>query len=374
MPVRFCAECGARASSAAKFCTECGTRLGDAQPPTSRWQITTAGSIVLVVFLAAGLGIWTFIVLPAGSRPAPSASPRPAAASAGRAEEKPRTELPAEVKSFIAELAGKAKEKPCDVDTWSRLGQVNARAAQLDPAYQPDAIAAFEHVLELEPKNADALRGLANVHYDRDDHQKAIPVYEQYLALRPDDLGARTDLGTMYLYAGQPERAIATYQDVIKTNPSFVQAHYNLAITYHGRGNDEGALKELETARGLATEDGVRKQIDDMIASLKGERPAAPAPSDGGRSPFQAAIEAAFRSSPIMGDRIVRFEWSAPGSGRTVIRNFPMDAMPADVREKFTTRLTQEVRSAQGAHPVDGPVRLELADEASGKIMATVTP
>jgi tetratricopeptide (TPR) repeat protein len=356
---------------------ECGTQLGDARPPTSRWQITTAGSIVLIAFLAAGLTIWTFVLVPAGPRPGlGGASPRTAAAPAARVEDKPRTELPAEVKSFIAELVAKAKEKPGDVDTWSRLAQVNARAAQLDAAYQPDAIAAFEHVLELEPKNADALRGLANVYYDRDDHQKAIPVYERYLALRPDDLSARTDLGTMYLYAGQPERSIATYQGVIKTNPSFLQAHYNLAITYHGRGNDDGALKELETARGLATEDGVRKQIDDMIASLKGERPAAPAPSpsDAGRSPFQAAVETAFRSSPILGERIVRFEWSAPGSGRTVVRNFPMEAMPADVREKFTKRLAQEVRSAQGAHPVEGPVRLELADETSGKVMATVSP
>src|SRR5439155_8458074 len=157
--------------------------------------------------------------------------------------------------------------------------------------------------------------------------------------------------------------------------PSFLQAHYNLAVTYHGQGNDEAALRELNVARGLASEDGVRKQIDDMIASLKGGAPAPAASSDGGaRSAFQAAVETAFRASPIMGGRIVRFEWSGPAAARTVVRNFPMDAMPTDVREKFTARLAQEVRTAQAAHPVDGPVRIELADEASGKVMATVTP
>src|SRR5207247_286705 len=189
-------------------------------------------------------------------------------------EAKARTPLPAEVVSFIADLAAKAKAKPDDVGLWLKLAQVDARAAQLDPAYQADALAAFQNVLDRDPKNLDALRGVANIHYDRDDHAKAIPLFERYLALRPDDPSARTDLATMYLYDGDPARAIATYKDVIKRTPSFLQAHYNLAVTYHGQGDDRAALGELEIARGLASEDGVRKQIDDMIATLRGEGPA----------------------------------------------------------------------------------------------------
>jgi len=289
-----------------------------------------------------------------------------------------KPELPAEVKTFIADLAAKAKAKPNDLDEWLKLGQVNARAAQLDPAYQADALAAFEHVLAIDPKNADALRGQANVHYDREDHQKAIPVYERYIALRPDDASARTDLGTMYLYSGQPARAISTYEEVIKQNPSFLQAHYNLAVTYHGQGNDQGALAELGIARGLATEDTVKKQIDDMIASLKGSPPGAPPPPvagrNGPRSPFQGAVEEAFRAHPIMGGRIVRFEWTAPASGRVLVREFPMEAMPSEVRDKFTARLEGQLRDARNAHPVDGAVRVDIADAGSGKVMATLAP
>jgi hypothetical protein len=75
-----------------------------------------------------------------------------------------------------------------------------------------------------------------------------------------------------------------------------------------------------------------------------------------------------------MGQRIVRFEWSAPAAGRVVVRNFPMQGMPPAVREKFAARLGQEIRTAQGAHNVNGPVRMEIADASSGTIMATVTP
>jgi Flp pilus assembly protein TadD len=384
MPVRFCPQCGVKAAPHAKFCSDCGAALvGDAPPPGGRWGITTAGSIVLVGFLAAGLTVWTLILSPSRPRPGPGG---PAATDQGgeRTAAGQKATIPPEVKTFMADLAARAKAKPDDLDTWLKLAQVDARASQIDPSYQTEALTAYEHVLGLDPKNADALRGVANVHYDREDHQNAIPAYERYLEIRPNDASARTDLGTMYLYSGQPARAVSTYQEVIRQNPSFLQAHYNLAVTYHGQGNDAGALAELDTARRLATEDGVRKQIDDMIASLKGKAPApeaaaetapaATAPPDGNRSPFQGAVEEAFRASPIMGPRVVRFEWTAPGTGRVFVREFPMEAMPEAVRDKFTGRLQDQLRTAREAHPVDGAVRMEIADAGSGKVMATLAP
>jgi cytochrome c-type biogenesis protein CcmH/NrfG len=388
MSLRFCAQCGTKAPAAARFCTECGTRLANGTAPAAGtgWRVTTAGAAVLTIFLAAGLAIWTLILSPAAPRGGPGrtaahAPATPMGDTPATGEGKARIPLPAEAASFIADLAAKAKEKPTDVPTWLKLAQVDARAAQLDPAYQADALGAFQHVLDIDAKNADALRGLANIHYDRDDHAHAIPIFERYLALRPDDPSARTDLATMYLYSGDATRAIATYKDVIKQNPSFLQAHYNLAVTYHQQRDDPAALGELEIARGLATEDPVRKQIDDMIASLRGEGPApgraaaAPAPDGaGGRTPFQGAVEQGFRASPIMGSRIVRFEWTAPGSGRVLVENFPMEGMPPAVRDKFTARLADELRGAAGSHPVDGPVRVEIADVATGSVMATVTP
>jgi hypothetical protein len=45
-----------------------------------------------------------------------------------------------------------------------------------------------------------------------------------------------------------------------------------------------------------------------------------------------------------------------------------------EVRDKFTDRLAQQLRTAQAAHPVDGPVRVEIADAGDGSVMATVAP
>jgi hypothetical protein len=381
---RFCPQCGTKAAPGAKFCIECGTALvAGARARVSGWRPTPAGSTMLGVFLVGGLAIWTAILSPAPPRPGPGTSAaRPGAqgplASGELPEGHPKTPmpLPTEVKSFISELDAKAQKDPRDLDAWLKLAQVNARASQLDPTYDEPALVAFRHVVELDPKNAEGLRGLANIYYDRNAHKEAIPLYEKYLALRPDDASSRTDLGTMYLYAGDAARSIATYQDVIKRNPSFLQAHYNLAVTYHRDGKDPEALAELQIARGLATEDTVRSQIDEMIVSLGGK--AAPvetagAPEQSNRSPFQAAVEEAFRAHPIMGPRIARFDWQDAGSGRVIVENFPMAAMPPAVREKFLAHLSDNVRAALGTHKVDGLVRVEIAD-TSGSVMATVTP
>ena len=47
--------------------------------------------------------------------------------------------------------------------------------------YEPKALAAFDHVLGIDPDDGEAIRGKANVFYDRNDHAQAIPLLERYL-------------------------------------------------------------------------------------------------------------------------------------------------------------------------------------------------
>lgn len=398
MSARFCPQCGARTTPGAKFCAECGSDLRTGAPraaaavavpaPTSAadaWQITTPGISVLGLLLVAGLAIWASIRSPEPPRPAPGRGGGAPASSAatGDAPARPPMEMPAEVKTFITDLATKAQAAPEDVGAWNRLGQVYYRAAQVDPSYYAKALEAFDHVLARNAKNVDAIRGKANVYYDRQDHAQAIPLYEQLLALEPNDPSARTDLATMYLYAGDPPKAIKMYEDVIAKNPSFLQAHYNLAVTHAQLGDTEKALASFKKARDLAPDDGVRKQIDDMTARLSGATPppqaaptapAATAPPDQPHTPFQTAVEKGFRAAPIMGERIGRFEWTAPTTGRVLVQNFPMAGMPPEVRSKFTSRLQDELRAAMKATQTTGDVRLDIVDAGAGTVMATVTP
>jgi tetratricopeptide (TPR) repeat protein len=377
MPHRFCSQCGSKVAAGAKFCSECGAPLDGRAPraPTGGWQVTTGGLAVFGLLLISGLGIWAAILAPEPPRPAPGRGP---AAAAGPAQ---APELPPEVKTFMADLAKKADAAPDDTAVWIRLGKVYSRAAQLDPSYNPKALAAFEHVLARDPNDREAIRGKANVFYDEGDHKQAIPLLERYLAMAGDDPSARTDLATMYLAAGDGPKAVAMYKDVIAKHPTFLQAPYNLAVTYAQMGDKDEALAWFRNARALATDDQVRGQIDDMVARLTGEKPTpaagaptSPAVATGPRSPFQADVEKRLRAAPIMGERIVRFDWTGPATARVMVQSFPMTGMPEEVRKKFTDRLALELQSAAKENAPGGDVKLEIADAGAGTVMATVTP
>ena len=132
--------------------------------------------------------------------------------------------------------------------------------------------------------------------------------------------------------------------------------------------------QELRAASGANQPGGeVKLEIADANAGSvmatvtpTGPAPAAPAADSGPRSPFQQDVEKRLRGAPIMGDRIVRIDWNGPGSARVLVQNFPMSAMPEEVRGKFTDRLAQELRAASGANQPGGEVKLEIADAGAG--------
>ena len=384
MPARPCPQCGTSTPPAAKFCSECGASLrGD--PAANAWRLTGTGAAAVGFFLLSGLAIWTAILSPTPPKPAPGGgSPTRKTAAAAPLDVPPDhpsrpVALPAEAKTFIDDLVAKTKDAPKDVAMWLKLGQVSYRAAQIDASYFPQAIEALQHVLGLEPENTEAMRVLANVYFDREEPKQAITYYEKYLALKPDDSAARTALAAMYVSTGEKERGTTILRSVLEKDPSFWPAHYYLGVTLGQGGDGPTGLAELRKARDLATDDGIRSQIDDAIASLGGTPPAPSAPAavaDGGgdRTPFQRAVETAFRAHPIMGPRIARFAWSGPSTGKVLLQNFPMDGMPPAVREKFTSRLAEQLRQAQKDNAVDGAVTMEIADATSGAVMATVTP
>jgi cytochrome c-type biogenesis protein CcmH/NrfG len=385
MPARFCPECGTPANANAKFCIECGTSLagGGALRRAGTWQLTTSGLSVFALFVVTGLGIWAAVLSPSpptpgpgrgATRATPGQAPPQATAQADLPADHPKVpmQIPAEVKTFIDDLAKKASAAPKDVATWSRLAQVYYRTAQVDSAYYDDATAAFEHVLELDAKNLDALRGLGSIHFELDEPTEAIAMYNRYLALKGDDDTVRTALGASYVSAGDLDKGIAIFRDVIAKKPDAWPAHYYLGVALDQQGDHAAGLASIKRARALATEDGVRAQIDETLARLGGGSPVTESAAP--RTPFQSDVEKAFRDHQIMGPRIVRFEWTAPGTGRVLVQNFPMSGMPDAVRQKFATRLSDLLRDAAKANPPGAPVKIDIADAGSGEVMATVVP
>lgn len=394
--MQFCSQCGTKRLAAWRFCPEC--RLEFSQPGhTSHGtrQSPFRGLAVFAVLLLVGVGTWLQILSPK-ARSGPSGSPGGGAGTAAGAslpEGHPPLDqivLPDDVKQFIADRAAQVEQQPTDKVAWEQLGQVQYRAAQIDASYYPAALKSFRHVLELDPENANALRGIASVHYDLGEYGDAKPFLEKYLALRPDDPAAQTDLATVRLNVGDIEGAIADYRKIIEANPPFVQAHFNLGIALHRTGDIEGAVATFRQAREITTDERIRARLDSMIAQLEGasaspetateKKAAAGGPNAAetrqqvaaGSSAFQKTVEEYFRTHAIMGEKIVAIEWPEAMTARVVVHDFPMNTMPPFAKSAFTARLQDTVRDAKAKAGANGTAEVAIVDSNTRTVMETI--
>jgi len=422
MAFKFCPECGAAAEAGGRFCTGCGKPLAERRSTSA---IPAAGAVALASLILLGGGFWLYLrLVPAAERPLKpgegrSAASAPAAAGGGgggaaaagvAGQPHPQMELPDDIKQYIAGLAKDAEAKPKDVAAWQTLARVYYRASRLDPSYIAKAEDAYKHLLEIDPKNADGLRGLGNVAYDRQDRDRAIELYGQYLEQKPDDAEVRTDLGTMIFEGGDASRAISEYERVIAKNPSFFQAYFNLGVVYDAQGDRNRARAQLEKARDLAPDEAVRQRISALLTAAAdgksfaeaasevaartpppGHPPAGPgapaeaaaggaagrlaeAPTAAAPATFAAGVEQLFRTHPIAGPKVARVEWPAEDRGRVLMSGFPMGAMPEAMRTSYLEKMKKGVAEARDRFAVTTPVTVEIVDQASGEVMATVVP
>ena len=409
MSIKFCPECGTAVEPGAGFCGSCGQPVGKSSGGSN--PLPLAGIITLVALLALGGGFWLYFRLaPEQARPlkpgerAPGVMANaPAGAPGGvPGQNHPPLELPDDIKTYMADLQREADKTPDDKEKWTTLAGVYYRASRLDKSYTAKANDAFEHLISVDEKDLDGLRGLGNLAYDRQDRESAIKYYERYLAASPADSEVRTDLGTIYYQSEQPDRAIAEYERVIATSPMFYQAHFNLAVVYDANGDRAASHAALENARDRSTDDAVKQRIGDLLeiaqdqnlsltdaaaalGSQAGAGGTAPGAAPGTAPPqgqaaaapadtFEDAVEQLFRGHRIAGPKVVDIEWPDATTVRVLMANFPMDQMPEVMKIGYMGKMSDGVKAAQERFDVEGPVKVELVDKPTGKVMATVDP
>ena len=295
----------------------------------------------------------------------------------------PPIELPDDVKKTIADMRKDAETAPKDAAKWERLAGVEYRAGQIDHSYLDKADNSYKHVLELDPKNLEAMRSLGNIAFDQDQYDQAVGFYKRYLAEKPDDLSVQTDMATMYLAKGDADVAIQIYDKVLAQKPKFFQALFNLGIAYRNKGEVEKSVDYFKEAKDAAPDDRMRQQVDQLLARATGEPPPttgaeekvvaqnAPAPDTKADS-FQGAVESIFRDHPMIGPKVQGFDWSGNAKVRVMIRDFPMNAMPDAVRGMFTSKIKSELDAAIKSYSITGPVTIEMVDPSTNTVMETV--
>jgi tetratricopeptide (TPR) repeat protein len=305
--------------------------------------------------------------VPSRNAPRPQAPPAEAALPQGH----PPVALPDDIREALSRKAAEIATKPDDVAGRKQLGLMQYRAGLIDPAYLPDAVKTYESVLAHNPNDLDALRALGDLAVDAQQTERAMGFYDRFLTVQPDDPYVRTQVGNLHLSARKTTEAIAAYERALAADPTLFQAQLGVAFAYAAAGDPAKAVDGLKRARGLATDDASRKQVDDILARLNAPRPAAAADAPSGS--LKADVEAIFRSHPIVAPKLDRVEWPDDRTAKVVVREFPMEAMPPFARDKFNERIKTGVRESKTKHQVTQPITIQIVDSATGQVMSTLS-
>ena len=103
------------------------------------------------------------------------------------------------------------------------------------------AEAMYLQLLEIEPKNADALHLLGVIASENGNHQVAVDLISQAIEIIPNVASYYSNRGISLQDLKQLEAALASYDKAIEAKPDFAEAYYN-------RGTTLKELKQLDAA------------------------------------------------------------------------------------------------------------------------------
>jgi len=129
------------------------------------------------------------------------------------------------------------------------LAEAYARMGWIKSNYDWDWIgadAAYKRGLELEPANADVVRGSAALAAKLGRFDEAIALNHRAIELDPLRIAAYINLGLSAYYAGRWAEAEAAFRKVLELNPQYPSAHQLLGRLYLAQSKPEEALAEMQ--------------------------------------------------------------------------------------------------------------------------------
>ncbi|HMF92182.1 MAG TPA: tetratricopeptide repeat protein [Candidatus Angelobacter sp.] len=176
-------------------------------------------------------------------------------------------ELDRQVQSHGRQLASMslAVEKPSEVFPVSPVAPLAVAAMLADvhlhePGYHKTAVKELNGVLEKDPGNSAALRGLALDKYRKFDIDGAMDLLRQALKRNPDDWLAHYYRARIMRKRDDPfqvKELEKEAREVVRLNPDFAEGYGMLGSALASQGKNREAAAAFETARSLEPSDDV---------------------------------------------------------------------------------------------------------------------
>jgi len=110
----------------------------------------------------------------------------------------------------------------------------------------PEALAAYEKALELDPGFGAALNEIAYTHVKMGQPAKGIPYLERYAAAYPGDPNPVDSLAELLMRTGKLDASVAKFKQVLAAQPDFYLSWSSLAYVYALQENYPEAMRCLD--------------------------------------------------------------------------------------------------------------------------------
>ena len=152
-------------------------------------------------------------------------------------------------------------------------GAQEAPAAGSAPAQMPgpvmQMVQGYKQALAKNPKDLDALVGLANLEFDSQQWAHAIDYYSRALAIDGKNADVRVDRAIAYHATGQNDLAKKELARVIREKPDHKNAWLNLGVVNRELGDRAGAIKAWERYLEMDPQGEHAADVRQEIESLK---------------------------------------------------------------------------------------------------------
>ena len=116
-----------------------------------------------------------------------------------------------------------SEQRPDQANSYSLLGRILEDLQQLDKAEDN-----YRRVLELDPRNREALKYLATSYFNRKSYREALDLYRKLAEVEPDNAKTHNNIGATLYYLGRSEAAIGRFRHALSLDPTLEGARTGL--------------------------------------------------------------------------------------------------------------------------------------------------
>ena len=116
-----------------------------------------------------------------------------------------------------------SEQRPDEARSYSLLGRILEDLHRLEEAEEN-----YHRVLELNPRNREALKYLATAYFNQKRYPEALDLYRKLAEVEPDNAKTHNNIGATLFFLGRPEAAVRSFKQALSLDPTLEGARTGL--------------------------------------------------------------------------------------------------------------------------------------------------